>query len=154
MLLQSCFSFFALINSFIARKFEDHTNVMHKKISSGSPWEDIVGYSRAVRVGNIIEVAGTTAMDGDVLIGKGDIYKQTVFVIKKMEAALIEAGASLNDVVRTRMFVTDISQWEAVGKAHGEFFKSIKPVATMVEVSRLINDDLLIEIEMTAIIEI
>ncbi|NOT94593.1 RidA family protein [Ferruginibacter sp.] len=127
---------------------------MHKKISSGSPWEDIVGYSRAVRVGNIIEVAGTTAMDGDVLIGKGDIYKQTVFVIKKMEAALIEAGASLNDVVRTRMFVTDISQWEAVGKAHGEFFKSIKPVATMVEVSRLINDDLLIEIEMTAIIEI
>ena len=154
MLLQSCFSFFVLINSFIARKFEDNTNFMRKKISSGSPWEDIVGYSRAVRVGNIIEVAGTTAMDGDVLIGKGDIYKQTVFVIKKMEAALIEAGASLNDVVRTRMFVTDISQWEAVGKAHGEFFKSVKPVATMVEVSRLINDDLLIEIEMTAIIEI
>jgi enamine deaminase RidA (YjgF/YER057c/UK114 family) len=125
---------------------------MRKKISSGSPWEEIVGYSRAVRVGNIIEVAGTTAMDGDVLIGKGDIYKQTVFVIKKMEAALVEAGASLQDVVRTRMFVTDISQWEAVGKAHGEFFKNIKPVATMVEVSRLINDDLLIEIEMTAII--
>ena len=126
---------------------------MKKKISSGSPWEDIVGYSRAVRVGNIVEVAGTTAMDGDILIGKGDIYAQTFYVFKKIEAALTEAGASLNDVVRTRMFVTDISQWEAVGKAHGEFFKTIKPVATMVEVSRLINDDLLIEIEVTAIID-
>ncbi len=126
---------------------------MKKRISSGSPWEDIVGYSRAIRVGNIIEVAGTTAMDGDVLIGKGDIYKQTVYVFEKIRAALQEAGASLNDVVRTRMFVTDIAQWEEVGKAHGEFFKTIKPVATMVEVSRLINDDLLIEIEVTAIIE-
>lgn len=126
---------------------------MRKKISSGSLWEDIVGYSRAIRVGNIIEVAGTTAMDGDELIGKGDIYKQTVYVFKKIETALIKAGATLVDVVRTRMFVTDISQWEAVGKAHGEFFKNIKPVATMVEVSRLINDDLLIEIEVTAIIE-
>jgi len=126
---------------------------MRTKISSGSPWEDIVGYSRAVRVGNIIEVAGTTAMDGDTLIGKGDIYAQTFYVFKKIEAALIEAGASLENVVRTRMFVTDISQWESIGKAHGEFFKTIKPVATMVEVSRLINDDLLIEIEVTAIIE-
>lgn len=126
---------------------------MKKRISSGSPWEDIVGYSRAVRTGNIIEVAGTTAMDGDVLIGKGDIYTQAVYVFKKIEAALKEAGASMNDVVRTRMFVTDISQWEAVGKAHGEFFKTVKPVATMVEVSRLINDDLLVEIEVTAIIE-
>ncbi|MGG9961084.1 RidA family protein [Ferruginibacter sp. SUN106] len=126
---------------------------MKKKISSGSPWEDIVGYSRAIRTGNIVEVAGTTAMDGDELIGKGDIYAQTVFVFKKIEKALQEAGASLNDVVRTRMFVTDISQWEEVGKAHGEFFKTIKPVATMVEVNRLINDDLLIEIEVTAIIE-
>lgn len=126
---------------------------MKKRISSGSPWEDIVGYSRAIRTGNIIEVAGTTAMDGDVLIGKGDIYTQAVYVFKKIEAALNEAGASMNDVVRTRMFVTDISQWEAVGKAHGEFFKTVKPVATMVEVSRLINDDLLVEIEVTAIIE-
>ena len=126
---------------------------MHQKISSASPWEDIVGYSRAVRVGNFVEVAGTTAMDGDILIGKGDIYKQTVFIFKKIEKALIEAGASLNNVVRTRMFVTDISQWEEAGKAHGEFFATIKPVATMVEVSRLINDDLLIEIEVTAIIE-
>jgi enamine deaminase RidA (YjgF/YER057c/UK114 family) len=104
-------------------------------------------------VGNVIEVAGTTAMDGDILIGKGDMYRQTVFIFKKIEKALAEAGATLNDVVRTRMFVTDISQWEEAGKAHGEFFKTIKPVATMLEVSRLINDDLLIEIEVTAIIE-
>jgi enamine deaminase RidA (YjgF/YER057c/UK114 family) len=126
---------------------------MKIKISSGSPWEDIVGYSRAIRVDNIIEVAGTTAMDGEVLIGKGDIYKQTLFIFKKIEKALTGGGATLSDVVRTRMFVTDISQWEEVGKAHGEIFKNIKPVSTMVEVSRLINDDLLIEIEVTAIIE-
>ena len=125
---------------------------MRKNISSGSPWEDIVGYSRAVRVNNIIEVAGTTAMDGDTLIGKGDIYLQTVFIFKKIEKALHEAGASLTDVVRTRMFVTDIARWEEVGKAHAEFFKEIKPVATMLEVSKLINDDLLIEIEVTAIV--
>ena len=125
---------------------------MRKKISSGSPWEDIVGYSRAVRVGNIIEVAGTTAMDGDILIGKGDMYGQTIFIFKKIEKALIEVGATLADVVRTRMFVTDISLWEEVGKAHGEFFKVIKPGATMVEVSKLINDDLMIEIEVTAIV--
>ena len=127
---------------------------MRKNISSGSPWEDIVGYSRAVRVNNIIEVAGTTAMDGDTLIGKGDIYLQTVFIFKKIEKALLEAGASLTDVVRTRMFVTDIERWEDVGKAHGEFFKVIKPVASMVEVSGLINKDLLIEIEVTAILDI
>lgn len=126
---------------------------MRKLISSGSPWEDIVGYSRAVRTGNIIEVAGTTAMDGDMLVGKGDIYTQTVYIFKKIEKALTEAGGNLTDVVRTRMFVTDISQWEEIGKAHGEFFKVIKPVATMVEVSRLINDDLLIEIEVTAILD-
>ena len=126
---------------------------MRNKISSGSPWEDIVGYSRAVRIGNIIEVAGTTAMDGDVLVGKGDVYAQTVFIFKKIEKALIEAGGSLNDIVRTRMFVVDISRWEEAGKAHGEVFKNIKPVSTMVEVSKLINNDLLIEIEVTAILE-
>jgi enamine deaminase RidA (YjgF/YER057c/UK114 family) len=125
---------------------------MKQYLSSGSPWEDIVGYSRAVRTGNSIEVAGTTAMDGDLLVGKGDIYAQTVFIIQKIERALQQAGATLGDVVRTRMYVTDINQWEAVGKAHGEFFKTIKPASTMVEVSRLINDDLLIEIEATAIL--
>lgn len=123
------------------------------KIGSGSSWEDIVGYSRAVRVGNIIEVAGTTAMDGDILIGENDVYVQTQFIFKKIEKALIAAGSSLNDVVRTRMFVTDISQWEAVGKAHGEVFKNIKPVATMVEVSKLIDEKLLIEIEVSAIMD-
>lgn len=126
---------------------------MKQLISSGSPWEDVVGYSRAVKVGNVVEVAGTTAMDGDILVGRGDIYAQTIFVFKKIENALLQAGATMQDVVRTRMFVTDISQWELVGKAHGEFFRNIKPVATMVEVSRLINDDLLIEIEVTAITE-
>lgn len=125
---------------------------MRRNISSGSPWEDIVGYSRAVRAGNTIEVAGTTAMDGEVLIGKGDLYVQAVFIFQKIEKVLSEAGASMKDVIRTRMYVTDISNWEAAGKAHAEFFSTIRPVATMVEVSRLINDDLLIEIEVTAVV--
>jgi len=121
-------------------------------ISSGTKWEDIVGYSRAVRVGNIIEVSGTTAMDGDVLIGKDDPYLQTQFIFQKIEKALQEAGANLSDVVRTRMFVTNIEHWELIGKAHGEFFREIKPAATMLEISRLINPDLLVEIEMTAVL--
>lgn len=126
---------------------------MRKNISSGSPWEEMVGYSRAVRVGNTIEVAGTTSMDGDVLIGKGDVYAQTRYIFIKIEKALNEAGAKLTDVVRTRMYITDIAKWKEAGKAHGEFFKEIKPAATMVEVSNLIDSDLLIEIEVTAIIE-
>jgi len=126
---------------------------MRKKISSGSPWEDLVGYSRAVRVGNTIEVAGTTAMDGDVLVGRGDVYAQTVFIFKKIENTLEQAGAGMQDVVRTRMFITDISKWEEAGKAHAEFFKDTRPAATLVEVSKLINDDLLIEIEVTAILD-
>lgn len=125
---------------------------MKQKISSGTIWEDIVGYSRAVKVGNMIEVAGTTAMDGDQLIGKGDAYKQTQFIFKKIAKALEELGASLEDVVRTRMYVTNIEDWEEIGKAHGEFFRTIKPAATMVEVSRLINPDLKVEIEVSAII--
>ena len=126
---------------------------MRQQIGSGSPWEDIVGYSRAVKVGNIIvEIAGTTAMDGELLVGKDDVYEQTRFILKKIEKALQQLGSSLNDVVRTRMFVTNMDDWELIGKAHGEFFTTIKPVATMVEVKRLINEALLIEIEVTAII--
>lgn len=125
---------------------------MRQHVSTGTPWEDIVGYSRAIRVGNIIEVSGTTAMDGDRLIGKDNVYEQAVFVFKKIELALQQLGASLNDVVRTRMYVTDISQWELVAKAHGEVFKDIKPVTSMVEVSKLIEPDLLVEIEVSAIV--
>lgn len=110
-----------------------------------------MGYSRAVRIGNIIEVAGTTAVDGDEVHGKGDLYAQTKFVLQKIEGALREAGASMNDVVRTRMYVTDIARWEEAGRAHGEFFSDIKPATTMVEVSALIHPDMLIEIEATAI---
>lgn len=121
-------------------------------ISSGAKWEDIVGYSRAVRVGNIVEVAGTTAVENDEVVGKGNVYEQTKFIFKKIEKALDEAGAKLTDVVRTKMYVTDISKWEEVGKAHGEIFKNIKPAATMVEVKSLINPDLLIEIEVTAVV--
>ncbi len=123
-----------------------------QNISSGAIWEDIIGYSRAVRVGNIIEVAGTTAVAGDLIIGLDDAYEQTKFILTKIEKALQEAGASMADVVRTRMFVTDISCWEEVGRAHGEHFKSIKPVTTMLEVKALIQPGLLIEIEATAII--
>jgi enamine deaminase RidA (YjgF/YER057c/UK114 family) len=121
--------------------------------SSGAKWEDIVGYSRAVKVGNIIEVTGTVAVDeNNNLVGGNDAYEQTKFIIQKIESVLIKAGASLKDVVRTRMFVTDISRWEEYGKAHGEFFKDIKPCTTMVEVSALIAPEYLIEIEATAIV--
>ena len=127
---------------------------MNKRIniSSGTTWEDIVGYSRAVRIGNVIEVAGTTAIDekGEV-IGR-DAAGQTKFILSKIEKALRAAGATLNDVVRTRMFVTNIADWEAIGRMHGLYFKDIKPVATMVEVKSLISPDLLIEIEVTAIL--
>jgi enamine deaminase RidA (YjgF/YER057c/UK114 family) len=122
-------------------------------ISSGAKWEDIVGYSRAVRVGNTVEVAGTTAVDerGET-VGVNNPYEQTKYTLTKIEKALIQAGASMKDVVRTRMFVTDISKWEEIGKAHGEFFREIKPAASMIEVKGLINPDLLVEIEVTAII--
>ncbi|HEY9116981.1 MAG TPA: RidA family protein [Roseivirga sp.] len=122
-------------------------------ISSGSPWEDIVGYSRAVRVGNIIEVTGTVADDHGALVGGNDPYLQAQFALSKIKKVLEEAGAALEDVVRTRMFVTDISQWEAIGKAHQEVFGHIKPCTTMVQVSRFIDDKYLVEIEATAIID-
>ena len=125
---------------------------MRQQIGSGSPWEDIVGYSRAVKVGNIIEVAGTTASDGSTVAGKGDVYEQTLFIFSKIEKALQQLGGSLQDVVRTRMFVTNIDEWELLGKAHGEIFATIKPVTSMIEVKRLIDKELLIEIEVTAIV--
>lgn len=122
--------------------------------SSGAKWEDIVGYSRAVRMGNIIEVTGTVAVDGNnQLVGGNDAYKQTVFIIQKIEGILKKAGAGLEHVIRTRMFVTDISRWEEYGKAHGEFFANIRPCTTMVEVSKLIAPEYLIEIEATAILQ-
>jgi len=120
--------------------------------SSGSKWEDIVGYSRAVRIGNVIEVTGTVASgeDGKV-VGKDDAYAQTKYIYQKIESVLSRAGATMKDVVRVRMFVTDISRWQEYGKAHSEFFKEIKPCNTMVEVRALIEPDYLIEIEATAI---
>jgi enamine deaminase RidA (YjgF/YER057c/UK114 family) len=120
-------------------------------ISSGAKWEDIVGYSRAVRIGDLIEVAGTTAVDEDgQVIGRGDPYEQTRFILSKIESAINAAGGNLQDVIRTRIFVSDIAHWEKIGRAHGEHFRDIKPASTMVEVSALINPELLVEIEATA----
>ena len=122
-----------------------------QNISSGGKWEPVVGYSRAVRAGDWIHVAGTTAADasGQVL-GVGDAYAQTVHALRTVAAALAQAGATMNDVVRTRMFVTDISRWEEYGRAHGEIFRTVLPAATMVEVTRLIDPAMMIEIEVDA----
>lgn len=121
--------------------------------ASGAKWEDIVGYSRAVRVGNLVEVTGTVAVnEQQELVGGDSAYDQTFFVLQKIEKVLERAGARLQDVVRTRIFVTDITRWEEYGKAHGAFFREIRPCTTMVEVSRLIDPAYLVEIEATAII--
>ena len=121
--------------------------------SSGAPWESIAGYSRAVRIGNIIEVAGTTAVDTEgQVVGAGDIIKQTDYIFNKIRNALNDAGSKMSDVIRTRMYLTDINDWETVARVHGDIFSDIKPVSTLVEVSGLIDKELLIEIEVSAVV--
>ena len=126
---------------------------MRKNISGDSPWEDIVGYSRAVRIGNVFEIAGTTAIKDGKPYAIGNAYEQTKYVLSVIKEILEKEGLRLENIIRTRMFVTDISKWEEYGKAHGEFFGNIKPVATMVEVSSLIDKGLMVEIEVSAVID-
>lgn len=149
------FAFFMLTNNYYFYcQQSSYKNMEIKKVSSGVKWEDIVGYSRAVRMGNIVEVAGTIAYDQDgKLVGLNDPYEQTKFIIQKAEKALKQLDCTLENVIRTRMYVTDISQWEEIGRAHGEFFNDIKPASTMVEVSKLVTADTLVEMEFSAICE-
>lgn len=126
---------------------------MRKNISSDAKWENVVGYSRAVRIDNIIEISGTVASDGDNVVGKDNEYQQTKYILQKFENILKQAGANLSDVIRTRIYVKNISRWEEVAKAHQEIFGNIKPATSMVEVSNLISPEYLVEIEATAIIK-
>ena len=128
---------------------------MEKRINirSNTIWEDKIGYSRAVKIGNLIEVSGTSAIDRDHIVAPGDAYQQTRFIIQKIEKAINDVGGSIDDVIRTRIYVTNIKDWEAVGRAHGEFFKNIKPVTSMVEVKSLIDPNFVVEIEATAYLQ-
>ncbi len=125
--------------------------IQRKNFSSGAKWEDIVGYSRAVQMGNTLEISGTVALDESGVVGKNDFYKQAHFIFQKIEKILAQAGFALTDVVRTRMYVKDITHWEEVGRAHGEFFRNIKPATSMIQVSGFIEPEYLVEIEVTAI---